>query len=109
MIVSSSAGLLSRKLDGQGLNSLMLRTDGFKNIFRGLTYKQSAPKPAASHAGSYTSIGKRTPAKEYHFTRDNESRLEYEDPAKQQRRTQTAELGMRGHGGEGREKEFQRF
>lgn len=90
MLVSSSAGLLGRKGEVQGLNSLMLRTDGFKNVFRGLTYKQSAPKPAGSHAGTYTSIGKRTPARDYHFTRDADSKLDCEDPSKQPRRIQTA-------------------
>lgn len=107
MIVSSSAGLLGKKMESANLNNLMLRTDGFKNVFRGLTYKQSMPKPSPSHAGTYTSIGRRTPAKEYHFTRDADSRLDCEDN-KQARRTQTAELASRSRGGEGREKEFQR-
>ncbi len=98
MLVSSSAGLLGRKAEGQGLNSLMLRTDGFKNVFRGLTYKQSTPKPAASHAGTYTSIGRRTPARDYHFTKDADSKLDCEDTSKQPRRTQTAELGARRGG-----------
>jgi hypothetical protein len=97
MIVSSSATLLAKKFEGQSLNNLMLRTDGFKNVFRGLTYKQSMPKPTASHAGTYTSIGRRTPAKEYHFTRDAESRLDCDEP-KQGRRTQTAEMASRGRG-----------
>lgn len=90
MLVSSSAGLLGRKGDALGLNSLMLRTDGFKNVFRGLTYKQSSSKPTVSHAGTYTSIGRRTPARDYHFTRDADSKLDYEDTSKQPRRTQTA-------------------
>ncbi len=72
MIVSSSMGTLNK-------NNILLRTDGFKNVFRGLTYKHSVPKsPQGCHAGTYTSIGKRTPAKEYHFTKDAESKLEIE-------------------------------
>lgn len=76
MIVSASTGLLGKKLENPSLNNLMQRTDGFKNVFRGLTYKQSLSRPTGTHGGTYTSIGKRTPAKEYHFTRDADSRLE---------------------------------
>lgn len=75
MIVSSSTGSLSKKFDNHNLNNL-LRTDGFKNVFRGLTYKPSAPKTQPLHAGTYTSIGKRTPAREYHLTKDTESKIE---------------------------------
>lgn len=64
MIVSSSMGILNKKYDKQNFNSVLMRTDGFKNVFRGLTYKHSLPKNTpASHAGTYTSIGKRTPGK----------------------------------------------
>lgn len=100
MIVSSSAGLLSKKTDNQTLSNILLRTDGFKNVFRGLTYKHSTNKNTqASHAGTYTSIGKRTPAKEYHFTKDAESKLDgEEDRSKQFRRTQTAEIATRSKG-----------
>jgi hypothetical protein len=109
MIVSSSVGLLTKKFDNQNLNNLMLRTDGFKNVFRGLTYKHSMPKSSqGGHAGTYTSIGKRTPAKEYHFTKDAESKLECEEEkSKQFRRTQTAEIASRAKG-DCREKDFSR-
>lgn len=66
-----------KKMDSASINTILLRTDGFKNVFKGLTYKhnQQAHYP---HSGTYTSLGKRTPAKEYHFTKDGESRLQTE-------------------------------
>ena len=68
--------MLSKKYDSNSLNNLFLRTDGFKHVFKGLTYKHSASKPNLNtHSGMYTSIGKRTPAREYHFTKDGESKL----------------------------------
>lgn len=65
MIVSSSVSSLSKKTDNAAFNNLLLRTDGFKHVFKGLTYKHSMPKSSqpTNHAGTYTSIGKRTPAK----------------------------------------------
>lgn len=75
MIVSSSSGSLKR-FDNPNINNL-LKTDGFKNVFRGLTYKPSVQKTQPHHhAGTYTSIGKRTPAREYHLTKDTESKIE---------------------------------
>lgn len=67
MIVTSGNSSL-KKLDSATLNTIMLRTDGFKNVFRGLTYKSSKPSTNV-HSGTYTSIGKRTPAKEYTLTK----------------------------------------
>ncbi len=66
-----------KKMDSASINNILLRTDGFKNVFRGLTYKHSQPT-LQTHGGTYTSLGKRTPAKEYHFTKDGESRLNTE-------------------------------
>jgi hypothetical protein len=66
MIVNSSSGMLGKKCESQSLTSLLLRTDGFKHVFRGLTYKSSLPKGGAQqqlHQGTYSSMGKRTPAK----------------------------------------------
>ena len=66
MLVNSSS---LKRLDSAAVNNILLRTDGFKNVFKGLTYKNSAPKITNSHSGTYTSIGKRTPAKEYHVVK----------------------------------------
>ena len=56
--------MLSKKYENASLNNLFLRTDGFKNVFKGLTYKSPSGKPMSSgHSGTYTSIGKRTPAR----------------------------------------------
>lgn len=56
--------MLSKKYDSASLNNLFLRTDGFKNVFKGLTYKNSLSKPMSNaHSGTYSSIGKRTPAR----------------------------------------------
>lgn len=67
MIVNSSSGILGKKGDSQSLTNLLLRTDGFKHVFRGLTYKSSLPKGSIgqqqAHQGTYSSMGKRTPAK----------------------------------------------
>lgn len=93
MIVSSSANSL--KKSDNAFNSLLLRTDGFKHVFRGLTYKQQPSRQQNTHAGTYTSIGRRTPAKEYHLTKDGDSKLECEEASRQGRRTQTAEMAQR--------------
>jgi len=64
MIVSSSVGCINKKVDTPTFNNLLLRSDGFKHVYKGLTYKHSMPKPSqGTHAGTYTSIGRRTPAK----------------------------------------------
>jgi hypothetical protein len=56
--------MLSKKYDSNSLNNLFLRTDGFKNVFKGLTYKNSLTKASSNvHSGTYTSIGKRTPVR----------------------------------------------
>ena len=95
MIVTSGNNSL-KKMDSATLNNILLRTDGFKNVFRGLTYKPN--KPCSNvHSGTYTSIGKRTPAKEYTLTKDNESRFYQDlDRSGQIRRTQTAGVKQRG-------------
>lgn len=67
MLVNSSS---VKRLDSAGMNTILLRTDGFKNVIKGLTYKNSAPKITNYHSGTYTSIGKRTPAKEYHLGKE---------------------------------------
>ena len=69
MIVTSGNSSL-KKLDSATLNNILLRTDGFKNVFRGLTYKPNKPSSNVN-SGNYTSIGKRTPAKEYTLTKDS--------------------------------------
>lgn len=61
-------------MDSASINTILLRTDGFKTVFKGLTYKHTHQP----HSGTYTSLGKRTPAKEYHFTKDADSRLQTE-------------------------------
>ena len=106
MIVSSTHSL--KKLDPSAINTMLLRTDGFKNVFRGLTYKHTPSKPQGYHSGTYSSIGKRTPAKEYHLTKDSESHLDENEKSRQLRRTQTADVGQRERGGDEREKEFLR-
>ena len=69
MIVTSGNSSM-KKLDSVTLNNILLRTEGFKHVFRGLTYKPN--KPATNlHSGNHTSIGKRTPAKEYTLTKDS--------------------------------------
>ena len=95
MIVTSGTSL--KKYDNTTLNSILLRTDGFKNVFKGLTCKTSTPS-SQIYSGTYSSIGKRTPAKEYHLTKDSESRLYTHDADRstQIRRTQTAEVKKRG-------------
>jgi hypothetical protein len=85
MIVSGSVGSLSRKFDHH-TNPILMRTDGFKNVFKGLSYKQSASKPNVP----YTSLGKRSHP---NIAKEHESKLEDEDNSKQFRRTQTAEIG----------------
>lgn len=44
----------------------MLRTDGFKKIVKGLTYKRGSTTniaPKSNHNGAYTSMGKRNVSK----------------------------------------------
>jgi hypothetical protein len=107
MIVTSGSTSL-KKFDNATLNSIMLRTDGFKNVFRGLTYKHSTPV-SQSHSGTYTSIGKRCPSKEYILTKDSESRfLNEADKSGQFRRTKTAEVKQRTKPSDTREKDFLR-
>jgi hypothetical protein len=65
MLVNSSF----KKFESIPINTILLRTDGFKKVIKGLTYKNPAPKIANYHSGTYTSIGKRTPAKEYHLVK----------------------------------------
>ena len=87
MIVTSGSSSSIKKMDSAMLNTIMMRTDGFKNVFRGFSHKHNQP----SHQGTHTSIGKRTPAKEYHLTKDSESRLYGEfDRSTHLRRNQTA-------------------
>jgi hypothetical protein len=78
MIVSSSAGSIVRKAETPTFNNLLLRSDGFKHVYKGLTYKHSMPRSSqihGTHAGTYTSIGKRTPAKENNLPKDSDSKL----------------------------------
>lgn len=64
MIVSSSMACLTRKADPHNFNNLLLRSDGFQHLYKGLTYKHNVNKNAQNtHVGTYTSLGKRTPAK----------------------------------------------
>ena len=102
MIVTSGSTPSLKKFDNTTLNTILLRTDGFKSVFKGLTNKHSTPTSQV-HSGNYTSIGKRVPAKEYHLTKDSESRF-YNDLNRsgQIRRTQTAEVKKRGRQGETR-------
>ena len=103
MIVTSGNSSL-KKIDSATFNNILLRTDGFKNVFRGLTYKHSHPT-SNTHSGTYTSIGKRTPVKEYTLTVDKESRLLHDlNKSGQLRRTQTAEVNKRIKPSETREK-----
>ena len=108
MIVTSGNSSL-KKMDSATLNTILLRTDGFKNVFRGLTYKSSKPASTA-HSGTYTSIGKRTPAKEYTLTKDSTESRFYQDLDRsgQMRRTQTASVKQRVREGDTREKEFEK-
>ena len=62
MIVTSGSTPSLKKFDSATLNTILLRTDGFKSVFKGLTHKQSTPANHIS-SGNYTSIGKRVPAK----------------------------------------------
>jgi len=89
MLVNSSL----KKLESVPMNTILLRTDGFKKVFKGLTYKNSSSKIVNYHSGTYTSIGKRTPAKEHHLAKEYLG-LE-EGHNKQFRRTQTAKEGLR--------------
>ena len=66
MLVNSSL----KRLESVPMNTILLRTDGFKKVIKGLTSKNSAPKIANYHSGTYTSIGKRTPAKEFHSVKE---------------------------------------
>ncbi len=61
MLLSSNS--ISRKLESpSSVSNLMLRTDGFKKIVKGLSYKQSFTVKN-NHIGSYSSLGKRVPSK----------------------------------------------
>jgi hypothetical protein len=66
-MITSSA--LSKKIDYQPISSmsnLMLRTDGFKKVVKGLTYnKTSAVNIIRNGSHTYTSMGKRTPMMHY--------------------------------------------
>ena len=62
MIVTSGSTPSLKKFDSATLNTILMRTDGFKSVFKGLTNKNSTPGSHIS-SGNYTSIGKRTPAK----------------------------------------------
>ena len=62
MIVTSGSSPSLKKFDKATLNTILLRTDGFKSVFKGYSHKQSAPV-SQIHSGNYTSIGKRTQSK----------------------------------------------
>ena len=62
MIVTSGSSSSLKKIDSTTLNAILLRTDGFKSVFKGFSHKNSAPGSHIS-SGNYTSIGKRTPGK----------------------------------------------
>ena len=109
MIVTSGNSSLKKIDSGSSFNNMLLRTDGFKHVLRGLAHKHANTSSQGRHGGTYTSIGKRTPAKEYHLTKDCESRLTTEvGKVSQVRRTQTAEVKQRCKVVENRDKLFEK-
>jgi hypothetical protein len=67
MLANSSTSLSKRpEYISNSMSNLMLRTDGFKKVVKGLTYKRGSTtnityKP--NHNGVYTSMGKRNISK----------------------------------------------
>lgn len=75
-MMTTSSNYLSKRPDyySGSMSNLMLRSDGFKRIVKGLTYKRGSTtniitsintNPKSNHNGAYTSMGKRTVNKEY--------------------------------------------
>jgi hypothetical protein len=67
MLANSSTSLSKRpEYTSNSMSNLMLRTDGFKKVVKGLTYKRGSTTNIAyksNHNGAYTSMGKRNIAK----------------------------------------------
>jgi hypothetical protein len=53
------------------MSNIMLRTDGFKKVVKGLSYKRNSCNAIKSGHNIHTSMGKRTPMKHYEIANEN--------------------------------------
>lgn len=93
MIVTST--LLPKKTEcRKSMTTILMRTDGFQNVFKGLTYKQTfnIGKQQQSHFGSHTSMDKRPRMSKQINLKDSDSHFEEcEDKIQSSNKPQTEE------------------
>ena len=66
-MITNSGSAFSKKIEFQAasMSNILLRTDGFKKVVKGLSYKRNSCKNLKSSHNIHTSMGKRTPMRHY--------------------------------------------